>query len=106
MHSVVLISVEQKNRACRGPQTVLGYIEKRGWGVEGYCVSGSGYNEVLALEVLNVFDCVKRKRHAELLASHQLLAQSLQRCHSRRVCVCAYVHVVCVCVYVCVYVCL
>jgi len=36
---------------------------------------------------------------------HQLLAQSLQRCRSRRTCVCAYIHVVRVCVYVCMYVC-
>jgi len=36
-----------------GPQTVLWFVGKRGWG--GYIgVSGGGYNEVLALEVLNV----------------------------------------------------
>jgi len=33
-----------------------------------------------------------------------LLTQSLQRRHSRRACVRAYVHVVCVCVYMCMYV--
>jgi len=31
-------------------------------------VSGSGYNEVLALEVLNVVDCVERRRRAEFPA--------------------------------------
>ena len=36
---------------------------------------------------------------------HQLLAQSLQRCRSRRACVCASVNIVCVCIYVCMYVC-
>ena len=35
----------------------------------GIGVSGSGYKQVLALEVLNVVDCVQRKRHAELPAS-------------------------------------
>jgi len=42
-------------------------------GLRGIGVSGSGYNEVLELEVLNVVDCVtiyvERKRRAELPAS-------------------------------------
>jgi len=38
----------------RGLRTVLGYVGKRRWGLGGIGVSGSGYNEVLALEVLNV----------------------------------------------------
>ena len=35
-------------------RTVLGYVVKRGWGVEGISAAGCGYNEVLALEVRNV----------------------------------------------------
>jgi len=58
-------------------------------------------------------DFVDRRRHyhfetrsAELSWRQiRLLTQSLQRRRSRRACVCAYVHVVCVCVYVCMYVC-
>jgi len=38
-------------------------------GLRGIGVSGSGYNEVLALEVLNVVACVERRRRAERLAS-------------------------------------
>ena len=38
-------------------------------GLGGISVSGSGYNEVLALEVLNVIDCAERKRRANLPAS-------------------------------------
>jgi len=39
------------------------------WELRGIGVSGSRYNKVLELEVLNVVDCVKRKRRAELPAS-------------------------------------
>ena len=35
-------------------RTVLGYVGKMGWGVEGISAAGRGYNEVLALEVRNV----------------------------------------------------
>jgi len=54
-------------------------------------VSGSGYNEVLALEVLNVVDCVERKRRVELPASVSApltvaAALSFQAC--LRVCKC------------------
>ena len=49
MHSVHLISVERKTVLACGPRTVLG---DEGW--RGIGVSGSGYNEVLALEVRNV----------------------------------------------------
>jgi len=68
-------------------------------GLRGIGVSGSGYNEVLALEVLNVIVCVERKRRAKLPCLHQLLAQSLPRSRSKRAGVRAYVHFVCVCVY-------
>jgi len=36
MHSVYLISVNSKTALARSPQTVLGYVGKKGWGVEGY----------------------------------------------------------------------
>jgi len=35
-------------------RTVLGYVGKRGWGVEGISAAGRGYNEVLALELRSV----------------------------------------------------
>jgi len=67
MQFVVLISVE----------TVLAEVHELFWGMlrrgdgglRGIGVSGSGYNEVLALEVPNVVDCVERKRRAEFPAS-------------------------------------
>jgi len=67
-------------------------------------VSESGYNEVLALEELNVVDFVERKRRAELPASvsapHAVAAAlSFQAC--LQVCICAC----CMCVRVFVYVC-
>ena len=74
-------------------------------GLRGVGVSGSEYNEVLTFEVLNVVDCVERKRRAELLASvsalHAVAAALLfQAC--LRVCICTC----CMCVRVCVYVCM
>jgi len=33
---------------------VLGYVGKRGWGVEGISAAGRGYNEVFALELRSV----------------------------------------------------
>jgi len=53
-------------------------------GVRGIGDSGSGYNEVLALEVLNVVDRVERGEVRSFLHLHQLLAQSLPRRRSRR----------------------
>jgi len=72
-------------------------------GLRGVGVSESGYNEVLALEVPNVVDCVERKRRAELLASASApravaAALSFQAC--LRVCICTC----CMCVRMCVYV--
>jgi len=37
--------------------------------LRGIVVSGSGYNDVLALEVLNVIACVEQRRRARLPAS-------------------------------------
>ena len=56
-------------------------------------VSGSGYNEVLALEVLNVVDCVERRRRAEPPASasapHAVAAApSFQACLRGAMCTC------------------
>ena len=51
------------------------------------------------------FDCVERKRHAELPASARLLARSLLRRRSRHARVRSYVHFACVCVYMCMCVC-
>jgi len=73
-------------------------------GLRGIGVSGSGYNEVLALEMLNVVDCVKRKRRAELPASGSApravaAVPSFQAC--LRACICTFCMCVCVYVYVC-----
>jgi len=50
-----------------------GMLEREDGGSRGIGVPGSGYNEVLALEVLNVVDCVEQKRRAELPASASAL---------------------------------
>jgi hypothetical protein len=86
-------------------------------GLRGIDVSGSGYNEVLALEVPNVIDCVERKRLAKLPASASApcavaAAPSFQACLRAFICafcmcVCIYVYVcMCVCVRTCIYVCI
>jgi len=46
-----------------------GMLGRGDGGLRGIGVSRSGYNEVLALEVLNVNDCVERKRRAGFPAS-------------------------------------
>jgi len=87
-------------------------VRKLFWGILGrghgglrsICVSGSGYNEVLALYVLNVVDCVERKRRAELPASRSAsravaTVPLFQAC--LRACICTFCMCVCICVYVC-----
>jgi len=83
-------------------------------GLRGISVSESGYNEVLALEVLNVVDCVESKRRAELPASESApcavaAVPSFQACLRAYictfVCVCVYM-CICVCVRTCIYVCI
>ena len=74
-------------------------------GLRGIGVSGSGYNEVLALEVLNVIDGVERKRRAGLLASASAprtvaAALSFQACLCT--CICTFCMCVCIYVYVCI----
>jgi len=101
MHSVVVISVNSTTALAAVRKLFWDMLRRGDVGLRGIGISGSGYIKVLALDVLNAVDCVKRKRHAEFPASHQLLAQSLQLFRSRRACVCAYVHVVCVCVCAC-----
>ena len=61
-------------------------------GLKGIVVSGSGYNEVLALGMLNVVDYVEQGRCAKLLESVSDLTLSLWCCRSRRACVRACVH--------------
>ena len=80
----------------RGPQTVLGFVGKRGEGGEGYWGLGRGYNEVLALEVLNVIACVERRVRAELPASASAsrtvaAAPSFQACLRACMCECCEV---------------
>jgi len=70
-------------------------------GFRGIGVSGSGYNEVLLLEVLNVVDCLAWRRSAELL--FVTLGFSLNRCSTVLPDVLACVHMY-VYVYLCMYV--
>jgi len=61
--------------------------------VRGIGVSGSGYNEVLALEVLNVFDRVEQRRRAEFPATASAsravaAALSFQACLRACMCTC------------------
>jgi len=53
-------------------------------------VSGSGYNEVIELEVLNVIDCVERKRRAKLPASTSTPC-AVATARSFQACLCAYI---------------
>jgi len=75
-------------------------------GLRGIGVSESGYNKVLALKVLNVVDCVARKRRAELLASASALRAVIAALSFQaymRVCICTCCRCVRVCVYVCMF---
>ena len=76
-----------------------------GW--RGIGVSGSGYNEVLALEVGNVVWLRRTKETCKAsCVCNGSSRVSLPHRRSRRACVRSYVHFVCVCVYMCsVYVC-
>jgi len=51
-----------------------------------------------------MMSCADRKKGGASWLQVGLLAQSLPRCRSKRACVCAYVHVVRVCIYMCMYV--
>ena len=58
VHSVALISGEQYNHDCSRcmvRELFWGMLGRGDGGLKGIGVSGRGYNEVLALEVLNVF---------------------------------------------------
>jgi len=86
-------------------RTVLGYVGKRGWGVEGcWCLrkwvqwSPSIGGAKCGLITSNEKDV------QGFLRLHQVLARSLPRRRSRRACVRAYVPFVCVCVCICVWV--
>ena len=94
-----------------GSKTTLAVVRELSWGIlgrgegglKGIGVSGSGYNEVLALDVLNMVDCVERGRSAELLGVKS--GFSRRGCRTVVLGVRACVHVVYVCVCMCMYVC-
>ena len=82
-----------------GSKTTLAVVRERSWGilgrgeegVKGIGVSGSWYNEVLALRMLNVVDYVERGRCAKLPESASaphpvIVALSFQAC--LRACIC------------------
>jgi len=68
-------------------------LERRDGGLGGIGVSGSGYNEVLALEVLNVIDCVEPKRRAGLSLSASA-PRTVAAAPSFQACLCA-----CICTF-------
>jgi len=75
-----------------------------GWG--GIGVSGSGYNEVLALEVRTVVWLRRTKETCKAsCVCNSSSCVALPRRRSRRACVRSYVHFVCVCVNMCMCVC-
>ena len=82
-----------------------GMLGRGDGGLRGICVSGSGYNEALALEVLNLIDYVERKRRAKLHASASAPC-AVAAAPSFQVCLCACICTFCVCVCVYVYVCM
>ena len=102
-----------------GSKTTLAVVRKLSWGIlgrgegglKGNGVSGSGYNEVPALGMLNVVDYVERGRCAKLLESvsapHPIVVVLLfQTClracmGTMRVCVDVYAYI-CADVYMCV----
>jgi len=95
-----------KTALARGPRTVLGYVGKRRWEVEGYwcfrkwvlwspCIGGAKCGLIAANE----------RDVQGFLRLQRLLSRSLPRRRSRCACVRSYVHFVCVCVYMCMCVC-
>jgi len=76
-------------------------------GLRGIGVSGSGYNEDLELEVLNVVHHIEQRRSVELFSVKS--GSSRSRCHAvGRACVragvraCVHIYMLNVCVYICV----
>ena len=71
--------------------------------MRGIGVSGSGYNEVLALEVLNVIDCVEQKRRADLTASASTLRALYIYVHAcMYMYMYAFIHMcMCMCTHIC-----
>jgi len=82
-----------KTALARGPWTVLGYVGKRGWRVEGYwCL----WKWVQWSPSIGGCLIASNERDVQgFFRLYQLLARSLPRRRSRRACVRAYVHFVC-----------
>ena len=83
-----------------GSKTTLAVVRELSWGIlgrgegglKGIGASGSGYNEVLALGMLNVVDYVERGRCAKLPESASAPHPVVVALSSRRACVSACVH--------------
>ena len=87
-------------------QTVLGCVGKRGWGVEGYWCLQKWVQWSPSIGGAKCGLITSNERDVQgSLRLHQLLARLLPRRRSRRACVRAYVHFVCVCVQMCMCVC-
>jgi len=100
VHSVFVSVWNSKTALAAVCELFWGMLGRGNYRWTGIGVSGSGYNEVLALEVLNVIDCVERKRREELLASASG-PRTVTAVPSFQACLCACI---CTCVYMCMYV--
>jgi len=108
-----------------GSKTTLAVVRELSWGIlgreegglKGIGASGSGYNEVLALRMLNVVDCIERGRCAKLLESASaphpvvvvlLFQVCLHACICTSTCLWTCMHTyaqTCICACTCIYAC-
>jgi len=106
MHSVHLISVEQKNCACPRSANCSGVCWEEGMGGGGVLV----FLEVGAMKSLHWrcemwFDCVERKRRAKLPTSATAPREFRYRAVVPGVHACVHMYILYVCVYMCICVC-
>jgi len=120
VHSGLLSMLGSKTTLAVVRELSCGILGGGEGGLKGIGVSGSGYNEVLALRMLNVVDYVEQGRCAKLQVSASaphpvIVALSFQAClracmrTSTCACVWTCMHTYAqkyVCIYFCVYVCM
>jgi len=103
VHSRLLSMLGSKATLAMVCELSWGILRRGEGGLKGIGVSGSGYNEVLALRMLNVVDYVERGRCAKLPESASaphpvVVALSFQAC--LRACICTST---CACVWTCMH---
>ena len=121
MHSVYQISVEQQNCACPRPRTVLEYVGKRGWGMEGYwccrtwvqcspCIGGAKCGLIASNERDDVFVQLCVYTHVYVYVYAYLCIDCGSQCvwtvSCMRVCVRVHMYAyayVCRCIYMCIF---